>query len=98
MAFDGLPKKCPIASPLFFCFLGRQLEVAPFETCVATSSQLIAYQVAHHFSFTTWLCIQSTINVTLSLRVQRLDPLSFNDFAYQINLNSFDKISHKKNL
>ena len=42
------PTACSTSSPPFFCFLGRQLEVAPFVVpCVATSSQLIAYPVAH---------------------------------------------------
>ena len=61
VAFEGLPKMCPIASsPLvvlvahrvFAFWVGncQKLEVAPFETCVATSSQLIAYPVAHRFT------------------------------------------------
>ena len=77
VAFDGLPKMCPIASPPLvqlvahrFCrFLGRQLEVASFETCVATSSQLIAYPVAHRF---TTLAVYSTLNgLVTSLRLSR---------------------------
>ena len=55
-ATENVPNRQPtacttiIVAHRFFRFLGRQLEVAPFETCVATSSQLIAYPVAHRFT------------------------------------------------
>ena len=56
-----IPKTCPIASPplvvlvahqVFAFWVGncQKLEVAPFKTCVPTSSQLIAYPVAHRFT------------------------------------------------
>ena len=74
VAFDGLPKTCPIASPplavlvahqgfVFWVGNCRKLEVAPFESCVPTSSQLIAYPVAHHFTtsavYIICSCLQS---------------------------------------
>ena len=65
VAFDGLPKTCPIASPplvvlvvvahrVFAFWVGncQKLEVAPFATHVPTSRQLIAYPVAHRFTTT----------------------------------------------
>ena len=48
-------RKCAESPAHRFCrFLGRQLEVAPFETCVATS-QLIAYPVAQRFTISAVL-------------------------------------------
>ena len=56
VAFDGLPKTCPIASPPLVVLVAHRvvafwvgnancqtLAVAPFETCVPASRQLIAY-------------------------------------------------------
>ena len=48
-----------VAHRFFSFFLGRQLEVAPFETCVATSSQLIGIPSCppfHYFGYVGVLC------------------------------------------
>ena len=78
VAFDGLPKTCPIASPslvlvvvlahrVFAFWVGncQTLEVAPFETCVSTSRQLIAYPVAHRFTTSDVIRVSKTLLICI---------------------------------
>ena len=65
VAFDGLPKTCPITSPRGFCFLGRQLPktgISPIRG-VESNQQPTDYQPScqsfHHFG-----CVSCKVHCT----------------------------------